>query len=92
MNKRQAKKEAFENDRSIGELRSLINAARQRTGVSRLNKALTVEQCLDILERALDGRDNAEVPKGSTYNIYRYRQGLSKDGILVHNILRECAG
>lgn len=91
MNKRQAKKEAFDNTCTIGDLRSLIAAARQRTGTSRLNKGLTVEQCLDILEKAMADRDDAETPEGSKYDIYRERDVLSGDGVLVHNILRECA-
>ncbi len=94
MNKRRAKDEAWTNARSWAEIKELIDSCRDVTNPirkSRVNKALTVEQVLDIFDAAIAKRDPDEVPKGHCYHVYRQREVMSSDGLIVHNILRECA-
>lgn len=93
MNKRKAKDEAWSNTRSWADIKELIDSCREgsRFRPSKVNKALTVEQALDIFDAAIAERDPDEVPKGHRHDVYRRREMMSGDGLMIHNILRECA-
>lgn len=78
MNKREAKNQAYRNERTVSELLELIKSNRGIDGVSRLNPGLSKKEALDILERPLLERDPESMPD-------EYR-----DVLLVQNILREC--
>lgn len=91
MNKTLAKHEAMNNVRTIGELRSLIAACREQDRPSRVNPSLPLHAVLDIFAAALNGRDENEAPKGMCYDIYRRRDVISRDALIIANILRECA-
>ena len=94
MNKRKAKDEAWNNARSWGDLKELIDSCRDATNPirqSRINRALTVEQVLDIYDKAIAKRDPAEIPDGHRHDAYKRREVMSGDGLMIHNILRECA-
>ncbi len=94
MNKRKAKDEAWGNTRSWRDLKELIDSCRDVTNPirqSRINRALTVEQVLDIYDKAIEGRDMDEIPKGHCNDVYKRREVMSGDGLMIHNILRECA-
>ncbi len=94
MNKRKAKDEAWDNTRSWADIKELIDSCRDVTNPlreSRVNRALTVEQVLDIFDKAIEKRDPDEVPKGHHHSVYRQREVMSGDGLMIHNILRECA-
>lgn len=91
MNRRDANLQSEQNTRNIVELRALIDGARQRGGMSRVNPALTMDQVCGIYWGALEGRDPNEVPKGMRYDVYRRRDVASKDSLIIRNILRDCA-
>lgn len=93
MNKREARKQAENNFRSIGELRQMIASARGRGGMSRVNSCFTLEQVLDIYDKALKERDADEVPAGMVRDIYSKtgRMKPSRDSLKIANILRDCA-
>jgi hypothetical protein len=92
MNRREASRQATESTRSWGDLRRLIEAARGRGGMSRLNPGLTHEQALDMLAAGIKGRPDDEVPTGLKDDIFRPgRQKRTRDSLIVQNILRECA-
>lgn len=90
MNKKLAKEKSVAGQISIGELRQMITAARPRGGLSRVNPQFTLEQTCDIFERALAGRDDAEIPKGTRYDPYKNREMASRDSLTICNILRDC--
>lgn len=90
MNKKQAREEALNNTRSIRQLRELINQQRGKGGQSRVNKQFPKESALDIFHNAMAGRKEDEIPKGFQFDIYKERDVISKDGLLIQNILREC--
>lgn len=91
MGKSEAKKRADAGGISIGELREMIAKARGKRVVCNLNPQLTHEQALDIFEKALEGRDAAEVPKTLTEDIYRPgRMRATRDHLTISNILRVC--
>lgn len=91
MNKTEAKKQAVNNARTIGDLRKLIASKRGGDGFSKVNSAIPLDRALDIFEAAIAGRDEAEIPKGLRYDVYKRRDVPSKDSMIVANILRECA-
>lgn len=89
--KRKAKELADAGGISIGQLREMISKARGRGGLCSINPQLTHEQACDIFEKALEGRDDAEVPKTLTEDVYRAgRMRATKDNLLISNILRVC--
>ena len=90
MNKRDAKNTAFDNDKPWSYYLGLIASKRGTAALSVLNKSITKEQALDIFDRALSERNKDEVPKGHSYSVSKRRQTLSRDGLIIHNILREC--
>ena len=87
MNKSEASEQAYTNRRTVGELRTLIDVRRFAVGRSRINRDLTVTQVLDIFEAALENRPDDEIPVGSKHPA----RGMTRDGLLIRNILRECA-
>lgn len=93
MNKRDAKNSAYNSEYTIGDLRSLITKRRNKGGLekpSNINRGLSVEQAIGILERAIEGRDSEETPKTTRIAPGSDRVTLSGDGLLVQNILRVC--
>lgn len=91
MGKRKAKELADAGGISIGQLREMISKARGRGGLCNINPQLTHEQACDIFERGLEGRDDAEVPKTLTEDIYRPgRMRVTRDHLTISNILRVC--
>lgn len=91
MGRTEAKKRADAGGISIGELRRLIVAARGKRLACNINPQLTHEQALDIFEAALEGRDDAEVPKTLVQDIYRpKRMKATRDHLTISNILRVC--
>ena len=91
MNKSKAIKVAESETLSISDLRKMLDA-RCVDGMSKVNPSLTAEQAINILARALHGRDSAEIPKAWHPDPYS-RSGTmkhTKDVLIVANILREC--
>lgn len=94
MNKVAAKKMAEAETVSIGDLRNMITATRDRVGFSNVNPSLTLDVVCDIYWKALEGRSDDEVPKAWRPDIYSRRLGAvkpSRDVLIVTNILRDCA-
>ena len=97
MNKRKAQDEAWNNIKSWGEIKELIDSCRDVTNPlreSRVNRSMTVEQALDIFDSAIETRVRnslSEVPSGHRHDIYKGREVMSGDGLIIRNILRECA-
>ena len=91
MGKRKAKQTADAGGISIGQLRDMIQKARGRGGPCNINPQLTHEQACDIFERALEGRNDVEIPKTLVEDIYRPgRMRATKDHLIISNILRVC--
>lgn len=86
MNKREAKRRAYEEDITVADLRRMIDATRGRGGRSRVNPEFGLEMVLDMMARALDGKDDDMVLRN---------EGIGRSGtghvMIVTNILRECA-
>jgi hypothetical protein len=93
MNRREAKARSQASEISIGDLRHLIANARGRGGMSRVNPTFTLERACEIYSRALEGRDDAEVPKGLKPDVYsaKGRMVPTRDSLTIQNILRDCA-
>ena len=92
MNKRNARAAALENTMSIGALRAMIEAARGRGGMSRVNPAIPLDRALDIYTAAIADRDPAERPAGMMPDPFRAgRMQPTRDALLIGNILRDCA-
>lgn len=89
MNKRQARDEAANNKRSIGDLRALI-ADTRANGMSAVNPIIPKAKALEIYAAALEGRPDDEVPKGTRVDVYTGRTRPSGDALLIANILRDC--
>lgn len=90
MNKSKAKKEAKENKRSWGELKSIFDNASD-TGMSIVNKSLTKKQVLSIFKPMFDGKDLSVVPDGERYCGRRDKIIMTGDALGIMNLLRECA-
>jgi hypothetical protein len=96
VNKKKAKDHAWNNTKSWADIKELIDSCRNETNPirqSRVNPAMTVEQCLDIFDAAIKTRLRMpnETPSGHRYDIYKRREVMSGDGLMIQNILRECA-
>lgn len=93
VNKRQARKEAEAEKYTIGELRALATAARDRGGMSSVNPAFTLQQTCDIYLAALKDRADVERPKAWRPNPYSRTGGMvhTRDVLSITNILRDCA-
>jgi hypothetical protein len=91
MNKRMASEKSTQSRLSIGELRQMIAAARDRGGLSRVNAQIYLAQACDIYEGALAGRPDDEVPAGMKYDVYKRHDVPSMDSLIIRNILRDCA-
>ena len=81
MNKRTARKQAYDNSMSVADLMALIDAARGRQVLSSVNPLIPHEKALDIYARALALRDPSDVLDGNR----------SRDVLILTNILRDCA-
>jgi len=90
MNKKLAYEKSLEGKLSVGELRSMINEARPRGGMSRVNPVFTLAQVCDIYERALESRPTDKVLPGMIYDAYKQRDVASGDSLTIRNILRDC--
>lgn len=88
MNKKIAKLISYGGAITFGELQNLINKT-DRTGISKLNKNLTREMALSIMEGAIKGKDPESRPLTTTYN-RRDKLTLTMQGINTMNILIEC--
>lgn len=88
MNKSKAKKMAYTGTVTFGELQELINNC-DRSKPCKLNKNLTREQALSIMEGGIKGKDPEERPVTTWIN-RREKLTLTGDGINVMNILVEC--
>lgn len=91
MNKKQAKDQAYENDKPWSYYMGILNSQNNLTGVSKLNKNLTKTQVFDIFNNAMKEKNPDQIPDGTRY-ILRGRNGritLNSDGMLIQNILIE---
>lgn len=91
MNKKMAEENSVEGKLSIGDLRRMIKSARALGGLSQVNSQITMKQACDIYEAAITGREDAEIPNGIHYDIYKRRNVPSRDSLIIRNILRDCA-
>lgn len=85
MNKRDARREALSNTRTVAELRQLVIARLDRaSGMSAVNRAVPLDHALKIYLGALEHRPDNDVPVTT---------GLQpgRDTLIVTNILRDCA-
>lgn len=89
MNKTAAKKAAFYNTKTWGELEEMILDDFCLYGRSTINKQLTKEHAQKIFIDAINSKERSDQPKTTRYDISRNREVLSGDGLLVMNILRE---
>lgn len=74
---------------TFGELRQAIAAGRTRPGMSKLNKALTVEQAAEIFSASIRSRLDTERVEATRYSAGRGRHVASTWAIIATNILRE---
>jgi hypothetical protein len=51
----------------------------------------SMREVCDVYEKALEGRDDAEIPLGFYHDVYKRRDVPSKDSLIIRNILRDCA-
>ena len=93
MNKSEARKQALANKRTIGELLALVDArATAADGkMSRVNRQILLARACEIYAGALAGRPTESVPTGIHTDVYRNRDRISGDGMIIQNILRDCA-
>jgi len=89
MNKKKAKEMAYAGEMTYGQLQGLIDNC-DRTKPCKINKNITREQALTIMESALKGKELDERPKTTWFN-HRDKLTLTGDGINVMNILVECS-
>ena len=89
MNKSKAKEIAYGGDITYGQLQDLINNC-DRTKRCKINKNITREQALTIMESGLKGKDPSERPNTTWFN-RRDKLTLTGAGINAMNILYECA-
>lgn len=90
MNKTAAKKLVEEGNLTIGELRKAIKDRRGGSGMSAVNPAFTIDQVLDIYERAFEGREDGEKIEPFTYSPSRDRNVKTGDALAAQNIVRDC--
>ena len=88
MNKSKAKQMAYAGTVTFGELQELIDNC-DRSKPCKLNKNLTREQALSIMEGGIKGKDPEE-RLVTTWINRREKLTLTGDGINVMNILVEC--
>ena len=93
MNKKAARTKALSGDVSIKYLREIIKERRTKNieGYSAVNKNLPMYIVLEIYERAISDRADEERPNPYRYDCYKDREVVSKDVLLMTNILRDCA-
>tara|TARA_R110002111_G_scaffold44030_1_gene80241 strand:+ start:4735 stop:5004 length:270 start_codon:yes stop_codon:yes gene_type:complete len=89
MNKKKAKEIAYAGDITYGQLQELINNC-DRTKPCKINKNITREQALTIMERAIKDKEPNERPNTTWFN-HRNKLTLTGDGINAMNILVECS-
>lgn len=88
MNKSKAKKMAYAGEMTYGQLQDLIDNC-DRSKPCKVNKSITREQALTIMESALKGKDRSDKPNTTWFN-HRDKLTLTGDGINMMNILVEC--
>jgi len=86
MNK--AKETACGGEITWGLLQSLIDNC-DKTKKSKLNKSLTKDQVITILQGAISDKDPSERPKTTRFN-NRDKLTLTSNGMIAMNILIEC--
>ncbi len=92
MGKQAARKLVESETLSISDFRAMIASARGTGRMSTLNPQFTLDQTCDIFERALEGRDGAEVPKALRPDPYSPSGRLkpTRDALTMSNICRDC--
>lgn len=90
MNRKDAKQAAMDEKFTYGELREMISTARERGGMSRVNKQFSIGAVCDIYEAALGEKPDDERPQGMRYNAYKGYDVMSGEALGVKNILRDC--
>ncbi len=89
MNKSKAKEIAYGGDITYGQLQELIDNC-DRTKPCKINKNITREQALIIMESAIKGKEPNSKPNTTWFN-HRDKLTLTGDGINTMNILVECS-
>lgn len=89
MNKSKAKQIAYGGDITYGQLQRLIDNC-DRSKPCKINKNITREQALTVMESAIKGKEPSERPNTTWFN-HRDKLTLTGDGINVMNILVECS-
>lgn len=89
MNKSKAKEIAYSGEITYGQLQELIDNC-DRTKPCRVNKNITREQALTIMESALKNKEPSDRPNTTWLN-HKDKLTLTGDGINVMNILVECS-
>lgn len=92
MGKQAAKKLAESETLSIGDLRRMIAKAKGSAALSSVNPQFTLDQTCDIYEAALQGRDDAEIPKAWRSDPYSATGAFkpTRDVLIITNICRDC--
>jgi len=89
MNKKKAKEIVYAGDITYRQLQELIDNC-DRLKPCKINKNITREQALTIMESALKGKNPDEKPNTTWFN-HRDKLTLTGDGINAMNILVECS-
>lgn len=91
MNKRDAHTAAFNNVATVSSLLAMIDAKRGSGGMSKINRSIPLETSLRILRDAIKDRALDEVMEGNKSDRYTGYRVMSRDGLIIRNILMECA-
>lgn len=89
MNKLKAKEIAYAGEITYGQLQALIDHC-DRTKPCKINKNITREQALTIMQSALKDKESNDRPNTTWFN-HRDKLTLTGAGINVMNILMECS-
>lgn len=90
MNKRDAHTAAFNNIANVASLLTMIEAKRNSGGMSKVNRSVPLETSLRILRDAIKDRAPDEVMEGNKIHPYTGYRVMSRDGLIIRNIFREC--
>lgn len=88
MKKSKAKEIAYSGEITYGQLQELIDNC-DRTKPCKINKNITREKALIIMESAIKDKAPSDKPNTTWFN-HRNKLTLTGDGINVMNILIEC--
>lgn len=90
MNKTAAKKYLENNKITYGDLKELIHNTRGRGGMSRVNPQFTLEQVLDILERAFKDKNDDTIIEVFKYSPVKNKMVKTASALGAINVIREC--